>query len=148
MAYFNQTLCVMKIFNVFFILLFILSAAVQYNDPDPLIWMAIYLYGATLCYLAIKKKYNSLWYFPALAFYGFYAAYLFFSETGVLSWIISHNSESIVQTMKATKPWIEETREFFGLMLLIFVLLVNLVVLRKERRKMYVSVTGELRTEI
>lgn len=46
-----------------------------------------------------------------------------------------HNSENIVQTMKATKPWIEETREFFGLLILITVLTVNMIVLRNQKKK-------------
>ena len=33
--------------------------------------------------------------------------------------------ENIAETMKAEKPWIEETREFFGLVILIVVLLID-----------------------
>ena len=32
----------MKVFNLIFCLLFIFSAALQYNDPDPLRWMLLY----------------------------------------------------------------------------------------------------------
>ena len=35
--------------------------------------------------------------------------------------------------MKATKPWIEETREFFGLVILIIVLAVNLWYAKKRK---------------
>jgi hypothetical protein len=34
--------------------------------------------------------------------------------------------------MKATKPWIEATREFLGLILLIFVLVMNLIFSRRK----------------
>jgi hypothetical protein len=61
-----------------------------------------------------------------------YAAYLFFDKQGVLSWAEEHGAENIAQTMKATKPWIEETREFGGLLLLILVLLVNMIWLKKK----------------
>ncbi|HWJ27084.1 MAG TPA: hypothetical protein VNS32_11110 [Flavisolibacter sp.] len=37
--------------------------------------------------------------------------------------------------MKATKPWIEETREFLGLLLLVIALLVNSIWLRKNAAK-------------
>jgi Transmembrane family 220, helix len=47
----------MKIFNILFCILFIISAALQYNDPDPYVWMPIYLYGAALCWLAFRGKY-------------------------------------------------------------------------------------------
>jgi hypothetical protein len=35
--------------------------------------------------------------------------------------------------MKATKPWIEETREFFGLLLLILALVMNMIWLRNKK---------------
>jgi hypothetical protein len=127
----------MKIFNIIFIILFVFSAAVQYNDPDPYLWMPIYLFGAYLCYGAFKGRYNPVLYTAGIAIYSLYAIYLFFGESGVLSWINRHNSESLVQTMKATKPWIEETREFFGLLILISVLCVNLALRRKKPVKEY-----------
>src|SRR5688572_18567370 len=112
----------MKGINIFFVILFTLSAVVQYNDPDPYIWIPIYLYGAFLCYQAIKRKYNRGLYLAGLLIYILYAIYLFFDQNGVLAWIKEHNSEHLLQTMKAVKPWIEETREFFGLLILIFAL--------------------------
>jgi len=123
----------MKIFNIIFIIVFILSAALQYNDPDPYVWMPIYLYGAYLCYQAIHKKYNPVLYIIGLVVYSAYAIYLFFDKQGVLNWAEEHNAENIAQTMKATKPWIEETREFGGLLILIVVLLINMIWLRKQR---------------
>ena len=122
----------MKIFNVCFCLLFIFSAALQYNDPDPYVWMPIYLYGAVLCWLALRKKFYPAAYIVGIIVYLAYAVYLFFAKDGVLEWIQKHNSENIVQTMKATKPWIEETREFGGLVILIVVLLINMIWLRKR----------------
>ena len=123
----------MKVFNIIFIIVFILSAALQYNDPDPYVWMPIYLYGAYLCYQAIHKKYNPVLYIIGLVVYSAYAIYLFFDKQGVLNWAEEHNAENIAQTMKATKPWIEETREFGGLLILIVVLLINMIWLRKQR---------------
>ena len=128
----------MKIFNIIFCVLFVFFAALQYNDPDPYIWMPIYLYSAILCYLASKKKYYNNAYRFGIVVYSAYAVYLFFDKTGVLNWVGRHHAESMVQTMKATKPWIEESREFFGLVILIIVLSINLVYsirLDKQRLK-------------
>ncbi len=94
--------------------------------------MPVYLYGAYLCFQASKKKYNLALYIIGLVVYSAYAVYLFFDKQGVLKWMNEHNSESIVQTMEATKPWIEETREFGGLFILIFVLICNMIWLRKN----------------
>lgn len=122
----------MKIFNITFIIYFIIAAALQYNDPDPYVWIPIYLYAAYLCYMAIRKKYYPVLYYMGLTIYSAYAVYLFFDKSGVLNWVNEHHSENIVQSMKATKPWIEETREFFGLCIVIIVLLINRGFLREK----------------
>jgi membrane-associated HD superfamily phosphohydrolase len=124
----------MRAFNILFIILFILFACLQYNDPDPYIWVSIYLYAAFLCYIAITKRYNPILYIFGLAVYLSYGLYLFFEKSGVLNWATEHNAESIIQMMKAEKPWIEATREFGGLMIVIIVLLINLLWLRKNRK--------------
>ena len=124
----------MRAFNIIFIILFILFAGLQYNDPDPYVWMPIYLYAAFLCYLAMNKKYHPLLYFLGLAAYISYGLYLFFEKSGVLNWVTEHNAESLIETMKAEKPWIEATREFGGLIIVIIVLVINLLWLRRYRR--------------
>jgi len=115
----------MKIFNIIFCMLFIIAAGLQYNDPDPYLWMPIYLYSAVLCYFAVRNRFYPTAYLVGMAFYLVYAVYLFLTSDGVLDWIEKHNGENIAGSMKATKPWIEDTREFFGLCILIGVLLVN-----------------------
>ena len=126
----------MKIFNIIFCILFVLFAALQYNDPDPYIWIPIYLFSAYLCYLAVKNRFYKGAYIVALVIYLSYAIYLFFDKTGVLDWAEEHNAENIAQSMHATKPWIEETREFFGLAILIIVLSVNWIYFRRSERKL------------
>ena len=123
----------MKIFNLLFSLLFLASAALQYNDPDPYIWMPIYLYGTILCWLAFRNQFYPKAYIAGILIYTGYAVYLFFAADGVLDWMQKHNAENIAATMKATKPWIEETREFFGLVILIIVLSVNLWYCKKRK---------------
>ncbi|TWR29204.1 hypothetical protein FPZ43_09525 [Mucilaginibacter pallidiroseus] len=123
----------MKIFNIIFCVLFILFAALQYNDPDPYVWMPIYLYAAALCYLAARGNYVPKAYFAGIVVYTVYAAYLLFDKTGVINWLTAHSDDSMVQTMKAQKPWIEESREFFGLVILIVVLAVNWIKSRQQK---------------
>ncbi len=125
----------MRLFNIIFIGIFVLFAALQYNDPDPYIWMPIYLYAAFLCGQSIKKKYNPALFITGIAVYALYALYLLFDKTGVLNWASQHEAENIAETMKATKPWIEETREFFGLVILMSVLVINMIWLRKHHIK-------------
>lgn len=42
----------LRIFNTLFLLAFLLSAAVQINDPDAMPWIIIYLAGSALCVFA------------------------------------------------------------------------------------------------
>ena len=125
----------MKIFNILSAIIFVLFAALQYNDPDPYIWMPIYLYAAFLCFLAIKHKYSPVLYIIGLVVYFLYASYLFFDKSGVLNWAEQHDAENLVQTMKATKPWIEETREFGGLLIVMIALIINMISLKKQKVK-------------
>jgi len=121
----------MKIFNFFFCFVFIVFAALQYNDPDPYIWIPIYMYTAILCVMAARKRFYRKAYWLGICVYGVYAIYKFFCKDGVLDWIRVHHEENIAETMKASTPWIEETREFFGLIILIVVLLINLLYVKK-----------------
>src|SRR5688500_17713715 len=124
----------MKVFNILFCVLFLISAGLQYNDPDPYIWIPIYLYGAILCWLAFRNKYYPKAYLAGIIIFAGYASYFFFTENGVLDWIQKHNAENIAASMKASTPWIEDTREFFGLVILIVVLLVNLIYAKRKGR--------------
>ena len=123
----------MKVFNILFTLLFIISAALQYNDPDPYLWIPIYLYGAFLCFKAYQEVYYPKAYLTGILVYLIYGTYLLFDTNGVLSWLNQHNAENIAQRMKATAPWIEETREFFGLLILSAVLFINYTSFRRKR---------------
>ena len=122
----------MKIFNIFFCIVFILFAAVQYNDPDPYIWIPIYGYAAVLCWFAFKGKYYPRAYTIGITVFLAYALFLVFTKNGVIEWATEHHAENLVQTMKAEKPWIEDTREFGGLVILIAVLLTNYLHSRKK----------------
>lgn len=51
-----------------------------------------------------------------------------------MEWVQKHNAENLVQSMKATKPWIEETREFLGLIILIVAMLVNYIYSKRKTR--------------
>lgn len=126
----------MKIFNIIFLLLFVVSAGLQYNDPDPYLWVPLYLYAALICSFAIKGKYYPAMYYIGLTGYLAYAIYKLFDSNGVIDWVTQHDEESLVQTMKATKPWIEEAREFFGLLICWVVLLINFIRYKIKSRRL------------
>lgn len=125
----------MKIFNLVFCILFIISAGLQYNDPDPVLWIPIYLFGAFISYAALRNQFYPSLTLVGISLFVLYAIYLFFDKYGVLTWVTQHDAENIAESMKATKPWIEETREFFGLVILITVLLINFLSFKKSTTK-------------
>jgi transmembrane protein TMEM220 len=47
--------------NIFMLLLFVLSVAVQYNDPDPVRWMTIYGLAAVVCGLTLAGHAPPWW---------------------------------------------------------------------------------------
>ena len=96
------------------------------------------MYGALLCWLIFRNKYYPLAYITGVGVYAIYAIYKFFDENGVWDWITKHRAENIADSMKATQPWIEETREFFGLVILIIVLLVDYFYAQKKIRSQHI----------
>src|SRR6187399_465205 len=100
----------MKVFNIAFCLIFILFAALQYNDPDPYLWVPIYLWVAFLCMQAARQQFFPNLYIGTIILFAAYAVYKIVDQNGLLDWINEHDAENLAETMKAEKPWIEESR--------------------------------------
>jgi hypothetical protein len=113
------------ILNCIFAIAFVLFAYVNLNDPDAWLWVSIYMVAAVCCGLAVFHKYYPTVYLFAIGFYLIYAVQLFFTKDGVRDWIVKYKKPSIVETMQATKPYIEKTREFFGLLIVAAALAIN-----------------------
>ncbi len=119
----------MKYLNLFLGLLFLVFAAVQYNDPDPWSWMAIYLLVAWVCIFAAFGKYHRyvLWGILAIN-----TVWMLLCLPDFMEWI-KMGSPDIASEMKATTPYIENTREFLGLFICWVVLLWHTLQERKLR---------------
>jgi hypothetical protein len=100
-------------FNILFLFAFLLSAAVQLNDPDSLIWVAMYLSAAAMCAAQLAKR-QPRWLPSALALVA-------------LVWIIS-----LLPNIAREVPWaglaesismrsqaVEEARELGGLSIIL-----------------------------
>jgi hypothetical protein len=125
----------MKTFNYIFGGLFILFALLQINDPDPYLWIPIYGYAALISILNAKNKYDGFANYALIIFCILYGAKLLLEQDGVVSWYEQHDAENLVQSMKATKPWIENTREFGGLLIIIISVIPNIIYQQKSRSK-------------
>lgn len=101
-------------------LYFIFAAAVQYNDPDPLNWMLIYLTSALTTALALFGK-DRPWLLHVLI--GMALIEIAITGHGFLTWLRSGNENLITAKMSADKPYIELGREFLGAMISLIVAL-------------------------
>jgi asparagine N-glycosylation enzyme membrane subunit Stt3 len=102
--------------NIYFFIsgLFLLFAIVQWNDPDPLIWMIFYgVMSLIYILLALRKKFA---FYLSVLMLIVSVVYMGFILPEIIKWI-KDGMPSIVQSMKATIPTIEYTREFLGLLL-------------------------------
>jgi hypothetical protein len=113
------------ILNGFFCLAFAGFAYVNLNDKDSWLWVPIYMVASICCGLAAFEKYYPIVYLVAIGFYLIYAIRLFFIKDGVKDWIVKYRTPSLVESMQATKPYIEQAREFFGLLIISAALAIN-----------------------
>jgi hypothetical protein len=110
----------MKIIKVVFVVILLAFAALQWNDSDPLLWMIIYGYAAAIIILDIAgKDVRRVYLFTIIAYALFSLIYI----PGVIDFIRQEQAGAIAQSMKAETPWIEETREFLGLIIVVGILL-------------------------
>lgn len=119
---------ILTILNIIFFISFLGFAYVNANDKDSWLWVPIYTLAAICCGLAALQLFYPIVYLLLMGFYVVYAIILFFSKDGVRDWIVKYNKPSIVESMQASKPYIEKTREFFGLIIISAALLINYLV--------------------
>jgi hypothetical protein len=105
----------MRILNSILALMFIAFAFLQVNDPDPVLWILIYGAMAVLSVMAIFE-----YFIPALmyALAVGYAVYLVILFPGVMDWFNSPDRSLLFDDIaKMQYTYIEEAREFLGLLI-------------------------------
>jgi Transmembrane family 220, helix len=103
----------MKILNIVLAVLFVLFAAVQYNDPDPYIWVPIYLFCAYVCGSSAMGKSNSNVILIGLIPI---TVYMLTYIPDFIDWV-KMGMPSLVNSTKADSMYVELTREFGGLVM-------------------------------
>ena len=102
-----------KILNWFWILLLLVFAYLQLNDPDPLKWVFLYSLLALLILLhTIGKRIR----FGFLIYAAIMTILILINIPSCLEWIQA-GMPSLTQEMKAEDPTIESMRELGGLIL-------------------------------
>ena len=118
-----------KIVNVIMALLFFLFAKLQLNDPDPIVWFSIYaVVGIMFVYSIFKVLPNWILYLTLAGTLGFTMYHL----TYFLEWIKAENKLELFGEMQSEKYYIEGTREFMGLLIVLSALLYLMIQNRKR----------------
>lgn len=93
---------------------FLLMAALQLNDPDPLYWVVVYTAVAAIpAARAFGQRLPTI----LLIACGMVLAGLLFSLPGFIDYLTSGDYASLGGAMMAEKPYVEPAREFLGLLI-------------------------------
>jgi hypothetical protein len=115
----------MKAVNLILALMFLLFAFLQINDPDPILWIAIYGAMAVVCIVAAFRYYIKPLHWVLLV--GF-IVYMVILLPGIKEWMAQPDKSILFDdVLKMEYPYIEESREFLGLLICVIVLIVQMV---------------------
>lgn len=123
---------VLLVVNIFFCLAFLGFAYLNLNDPDPWMWVTLYLVPAFFCGALVYNRVYPKLYLLFITIFTIMAGYYFFTPDGVWDWLVKYHQANIVGQMHADKPYIEQTREFLGLAIVIAVLTGDYLAVRKS----------------
>jgi hypothetical protein len=110
----------MRYLNFSLAVMFLVFASLQLNDPDPITWILIYGSMAALCVLAAFDRYVRWLMIVQIICYVFYAILLL---PGLRLWLGSSDRSLLFDDLaKMQHLYIEESREFLGLMICLTVI--------------------------
>ena len=118
----------MKVLYVLFTLIAIVFAYLQFNDPDPYIWVPIYLLVALIAGMASLGKYNKLLIWITIILF---IGCCLYEMPYLIEWLSQHREDNLLHDMQDDKPWVEHSREFGGL----FICLIMLLIIKRQSLK-------------
>jgi len=118
----------MKVLNIVLTLIFLVFAGLQLNDPDPIHWTLGYLAIAVSCALAAFGKYPKWWFWGVAAIIG---VWMLTASPAFFRWVRG-GFPNITGQMEDSRPIIEETREFLGLLIALAVMLYLIIAGRRK----------------
>lgn len=117
-----------KTLHIIVTILFVLFAAVQYNDPDGWKWIILYLFVAGIVGFGIIGKRDKTVTLAAIGLAGIWFLTLI---PDFIHWV-QMGMPTIVDSMKVEAPHIELTREFLGLGIILAALWWQYRLVKKE----------------
>jgi hypothetical protein len=123
----------MRILNSILALMFLAFAFLQVNDPDPILWILIYGVMAIVSVMAIFEYYIPAFMYGLAAGFVIYLIILF---PGVMNWYNSPDRSLLFDDIaKMQYIYIEEAREFLGLVICLVVLAFYILRARQAAKK-------------
>jgi hypothetical protein len=119
----------MKYFALVLCAVFVFFALVQFNDPDPFIWVPVYLFSSYTSFCSYKTYYNPM--LLSLLCLGYFIGAIALFPPSVSNWIFV---EEKAKSLKMNMPFIEEARESMGLIICFLVNLVFLLIGLKKAK--------------
>ena len=104
-------------------------AGLQFNDPDPIIWISFYVLCAFIPSLLFLNIFNRPLFILAIIWCG---VELFISAPGAYQYYLHMAEEPLMQGMNPQKPYIEECREFLGALIALALVLISAVLAKKK----------------
>jgi hypothetical protein len=102
----------MKIVKILLFILYVTFASLQWNDPDPLLWIGIYGMTAMMILLNLLGWHSRV-ILGVLIIVGVIYSLTYLG--GVIDFFEANDPGAIAESMHFDRPYIEETREFGGL---------------------------------
>ncbi len=93
-------------------LLFAGFAFVQFNDPDPVVWVGLYGFVSLVNFMAIFRFFPKRSIILGLIIFGSGSIYL---SPSLFEWIAS--GDSLITGMSPDRMYVEESREMLGLLM-------------------------------
>jgi hypothetical protein len=123
----------MKIVKIFFAVLFLLFTIVQFNDPDPILWIVVYGSMVMVSVMSIYDRYpTGVMIVMAAGFLVMTVLYF----NGFQEWFNSEDRSLLFDDLaKMQFPYIEEAREFLGLLICLAVLIFYFYLSKGVKRK-------------
>ncbi len=123
----------MRILNLVLAVMFLVFASLQLNDPDPITWILIYGTMAVVCVMAAFEFYVRWLMIVQFVSYGVYAIILI---PAFWTWVGSPDRSLLFDELAKMKfSYIEESREFLGLLICMTILAVCWAKSSKSSRK-------------
>ncbi len=114
-----------KVIYLIFGLTLLGFASLQFNDPDPIIWVSFYVICALVPLLLVANKFYRPLFWLAVVIC---TLAILNSAPGAYQYYLHMKEEPLMQGMNPQKPYIEECREFLGVLIALGFILISVMI--------------------